>query len=790
MLNNFGGMTQLPHWFVWRLSGWNGKKFTEKVPVRGLSPVAFDAANRALTLELDDALDLLDMYRERDAAGCYALGWYVHTDSGYWFVDIDNCVDDAGVCGAVANDAMLALPGCLLEYSSSRHGIHIIGRGALPAGHRTRGGNMPDGMEIYSGGRGICFGLGLQFNGCADVAGVPPWVVTSTPQGPVDTVGVRMDEWRGPEDDDELIRRMLARNEAGAMLRGKHSIAALWSGEGVPHDSDSDGALAMHLAWWTGCDMPRMVRMMWRSGLVRDKWYKHKTYLEITCRTACLGTKGCYVQPGVATVVSAPLVEVLHEVGNIDELRAAVAGYDTSGLDAVSRHAAVVAIQKKSSEIGCKLPIGVCRDMLPVGGSEASEDMPEWAREWCHVQSDDRYYRRGSDIGMTRTALHAAMCHMPGIPKKDNGLAVNVLDMFERWGVPSMNDFGYCPHASGWYTDDIGISRFNTYRPFAVGATWNTDASAVFEQHVLNVCNGNTEYAAIVLKWMAHIVQRPGVLQRWGLLVMGKPGTGKSMLSKPLEMAVGRSNVKHANSRTVNNSGKFMDWACDSQLLGVISDLALTGPDRFEAAEAMKPVISDDVVTVTKKGARDLIYTNYAHYVVSTNSLNPIPETKGERRFMSLRTSMLDEGMGGEYYKRLADAIAANTGEQWAAWFSSFDLTGFDYHTAPITDVAQVITDSNISDYEMVVEEVVNGYNVVTSNVLREHLIAAGETPGSVRLNRVLMDLGYTKHRSRKTIPGVGKVTIYVRGCISENDISKLAKEYATNYVEIPKIIE
>lgn len=98
-------------------------------------------------------------------------------------------------------------------------------------------------------------------------------------------------EWRGPEDDDELIRRALASRSAAAAFGNKASFADLWERNterlalafpDASRDFDAsaaDAALASHLAWWTGRNGQRIERLMRKSALRRDKWDSHPDYL-------------------------------------------------------------------------------------------------------------------------------------------------------------------------------------------------------------------------------------------------------------------------------------------------------------------------------------------------------------------------------------------------------------------------------------------------------------------------------------------------------------------------------
>ena len=87
-------------------------------------------------------------------------------------------------------------------------------------------------------------------------------------------------EYRGPYDDQELIRRACAVRKAENVFGGKVSFQDLWEcNEKVlgktwpdvagarPYDASSaDSSLAMRLAFWTGNDCERIERLMRISG--------------------------------------------------------------------------------------------------------------------------------------------------------------------------------------------------------------------------------------------------------------------------------------------------------------------------------------------------------------------------------------------------------------------------------------------------------------------------------------------------------------------------------------------
>lgn len=221
------------------------------------------------------------------------IGLWITVESGLFFLDIDalpaDCIPDAR-----AQQLLTMFPGAFVEWSSSKRGLHIVGRMAAPVPHSSRNDALH--LEFYTAERGIALNIDAvpigSMDSMHDVSGVVSQFFP--PRAVVAADGERRPDWRGPADDAELIRRMLAaRVSADAAFNGKPSLPLLWNGD-AEKNSNNDAALASHLAFWTGCDAERMMRLMWRSGMVRPKWREHRTYLSMTIESACAACTAVY----------------------------------------------------------------------------------------------------------------------------------------------------------------------------------------------------------------------------------------------------------------------------------------------------------------------------------------------------------------------------------------------------------------------------------------------------------------------------------------------------------------
>jgi putative DNA primase/helicase len=243
------------------------------------------------------------------------VGFVFTANDPFFFVDVDGALrpDNSWSPGAIALAARF--PGAAVELSQSGRGFHIIGRGVAPAhsaGNVAFCSDPVDGsVALYTSKRFVAL-TGQQATGDADTdhsatlaelvpAMFPPG---STPAGGSDewTTGPVL-EWRGPTDDDGLLRQALASADrsAAAAFGGEgvsfrdlwegnaDALAERWPGDNGPYDaSAADFALAARLAFWTGKDCERIRTLMYRSALVRQKWEaRGDYYLSRTILRAC-----------------------------------------------------------------------------------------------------------------------------------------------------------------------------------------------------------------------------------------------------------------------------------------------------------------------------------------------------------------------------------------------------------------------------------------------------------------------------------------------------------------------
>lgn len=789
---HLGGLADFDQFFLWRLtwSAEEGKYHKMPADLRG---VAFDeetggANNPANWHSYDDAMAALSTL-PRNGELCYALGFWLSKGCGYWFLDIDKGVRPDGVLEPVAQELVDAYTGCFMEYSSSGRGVHIIGMGDAPA-HRSKPpreikeGLKPVDLEFYTADRGIAFGLSLVAQGNADVRAHVDGLVQRyfPPRAVSESKSVRP-EWRGPADDEVLIEKMLnARQSAEVVFGNAIGLRRLWAGD-CAKDSDTDAALAGYLAFWTGCDEPRIERLMMRSGLKRDKWFEKRpggNYLTYTIANICAGTENVYQEPQRATqqVVQAiytdnsgvddslSLVTTQHVQSDvvspelfqrvealIDRVTSCETELDlhntiipeirAAGVPQAFQEKIVAQVKRRLDFWGNKMAVGKVRALLfPPTMRGALSQLPEWARDFCFVLQGDYFFNCTNATQLSLIGFQAA--HGKLMPVNEHGKRENAAERcLHFWNMPIVERTGYRPDQGQFYEWD-GVKYANTYSPAsipAVATVWTAEGVAgieAFQQHMFDMCGRRPEVFAQLLAWFAHNVQFPGKKIRWSPIIKGVHGDGKTLLSAVLRAAMGYRNVSNTGNATLTNNGGFTDWAVNGAV-NVIEEIMLTGKQRHQLYNAMKEFISNNVVNINSKGARTTAATfNCTNHIANTNHNDALPMEQTDRRWFVIFTPWEDLAAMYRFcgladvaaWKRRTDAIDyawKNCAGELRAWFlalpmpADFSVDG----SAPMTPEKMRMMASSQDDAEGVAANIIEvGAIGVSHNVLSSAMLS------------------------------------------------------------------
>lgn len=598
-------MFHLPQFINWRLED-RGAKKPAKVP--------FDP----LTGERIDHLDnkWWRTYQEAAATG-HPVGFVLTANDPYFLLDIDGGYDPVHGWNQESQDAARIFSGAGIEVSQSGTGLHIVGcfyGDASLLRNRWRGAH-----EFYTHGRFMALGQGFTGNVNADMTN-PVWSFVPRRPDPA-TTGIPLSgpvpEYTGPADNQTLLHMMLEARGSAAGLLGQHAtFRQLWHGDtealgrlyptstpGEPYDRSAvDGALVMQLGFWTGKDQGR-VEELWRAAPSmqgRDK-LDRDDYVARTITTGLQKVRSVYskpVKPG-APVLAAPTAVMSDAPGGYMTLMEQ-AHHFVGCTYVIEDNAIMTKDGMMLDRERFKVVYGGFEYQMQADGTRPTKDAWE-----CFTQNRTARYPK---VNRRR--------YFPGVPYGQIvGDEINVLRIKQGERVPG------------------DVSRF-------LG--------------LLEKMLPDANDRAILLSWLASMVQNPGKKFQYALVIQGTEGNGKTLLLKCLEYAVGRDSTHLPNPEDLNE--KFNAYIEGNLLIGV-EEIHMEG--RRDMLDRLKKYVTNDRIEIRGMRADKRMTDNLTNWVFLTNYQDAVVKSKNDRRYSIFFTAQQEkshlkrDGMDGGYFPAL-----------------------------------------------------------------------------------------------------------------------------------------
>jgi hypothetical protein len=457
-------------------------------------------------------------------------------------------------------------------------------------------------------------------------------------------------DWDCPNaniDDDELWEQMFRQKKKGPGGLGGEDIRALY--EGRPEDvrlpngalryrrtgrdgrdevdrSAAELALANVLAFRTGRDPDRMERMMRQTGMAREKWDTHRTYLrDFTIRKACRGCKQTYQGRAGASTTE-------HEAENdLDDSKdATVQRLNDDGVAMIHTDSGIMfCIQKPNGDV---------------------------------------LYRKKGDM----QEIYAN--DLIPVPR---GKAIALVSAFDVWRE-SKNRKEF-KGGVVFAPEGAPSECLNLYRGPAIDPKKASGTCVLFWQLVLNaICAGSQDHYRYVRKWLAHMVQHPEELPGVALVLRSGQGTGKGAFTEYVGGIWGKRHAAFLNSsdRVFQRFNSILEAK-----IFVSCNEAVWGGNPAQAGK-FKALITDEIELIERKGLETIAIRSSKRFVFSSNEDLPVPLDQDDRRVVLLNVATIYQG-NHDFFTNLR--IERDNGGVEALYneLLAEDLNGFNVRKLP-----------------------------------------------------------------------------------------------------------
>ena len=235
------------------------------------------------------------------------------------------------------------------------------------------------------------------------------------------------------------------------------------------------------------------------------------------------------------------------------------------------------------------------------------------------------------------------------------------------------NGTGLYPHG------DVPDGTLNLWRGWSVEPVegeW-----AAIRRHLLEiVCSGDQNHYNYLIRWLARTVQYPELQGEVCVVMKGRQGCGKSVLSKLMRRILG----DHARqvSQREHLIGKFNSHLEDCCFL--FADEAIFSGDPTIRGP-LKSLITESRVTIEPKGVNAFEVPNRLSIMMATNEEWAVPVETGDRRYFVLDVGS-DRVDDREYFTHLHRAIDGDEAGHFLHSLLNMDLTDFNLRGFPKTE--------------------------------------------------------------------------------------------------------
>lgn len=406
------------------------------------------------------------------------------------------------------------------------------------------------------------------------------------------------------------------------------------------------------------------------------------------------------------------------------------------------------------------LPVATARGWLRPAAAGMG-GAPTWLDRWVYVKGADEFMSLDTKELLSSKAFDVE--HTEAMPLRQGSTSLREpasVYAVHAWGIKKVSATMYAPPRGEVFKEGPHLWA-NLFDPDTIPPADDTITEAgqglanMLASHMRRLVPDERE-RGILISWLAHQVRSPGVKVRWAPYVWGPEGVGKSLLAALLDSCLGgRANVTRLGGRALTSD--FTGWS-DGKAVTVIEEVHQVG-HLYDVPEALKTPISEDVISIHKKGLDPYDAPNYTNYLIFSNHADGVPITESDRRYFFIETgittedarSLTEEG----FFERLFAAVKAMPG-QCRRWLldqpvhSEFAPSG----RAPLTAARAKVIELSKSEPQCLVEDLTAGQDAVSSSWLARQLRQLGADVKTRGLQKVLSDAGF-EHRARLRVSSI-----------------------------------
>jgi hypothetical protein len=302
-------------------------------------------------------------------------------------------------------------------------------------------------------------------------------------------------------------------------------------------------------------------------------------------------------------------------------------------------------------------------------GTKAKVDLSELLKMYIYIGFQETFYHPTKDLHFQASAiknLHAAMAPGKNIAKL----------LLESSDLRTVDTCEFVPGVEETISMHKGRRIYNTWQSRKILPSEGVIDVSTFTDHLKYLTDMDDSGYSHLSACIAHVLANPGRRLRHAVVIGSvKEGTGKSFLKQVFRGIIGSNHVMEIGTDQLKE--QYNDWLSNSEIV-FIEELMAGG--RLEIANRMKPMISEDQVTIRRMRSDSYVSNNPASFFCTTNHSNAVILDKDSRRFWVWMSEEDPKTPG--YYKNLFAWTRENLSGIYR-WALDYDLSEFDPEAPP-----------------------------------------------------------------------------------------------------------
>lgn len=349
---------------------------------------------------------------------------------------------------------------------------------------------------------------------------------------------------------------------------------------------------------------------------------------------------------------------------------------------------------------------------------KSAEKLPEpkWAKGVLFIAAPGDFYRHRTGEkykGASFDAIYGRHLLPTEEGLKDSGEAITPASLstpivspadyaLNHLKITTVYDYAYDPSQPGEvFFVNRGRRYVNTYSPtYPELDDKNASlAGALFQRHLRNLIL-EAENRTTLTDFMAFMVQSPGRKIRWAVLIQSVEGAGKTYLAEIMKSVLGAEHVQTIDGAAIKSG--WNEWAFGRQLV-VLEEVRVSGANRHEIMNTLKPLITNDDISVNERFRNNRQVTNISNYMLFSNHHDALALTPGDRRYFVIKSPLQHKAqvlaLGENYFPPLYNMLRDHPGAM-RAWLNDWEISPdfrADGH-APRTKYVQDLINDSASD--------------------------------------------------------------------------------------------